>query len=92
MISITGNSMHASTEGSVFEVPDACKSHCYVIVVRRLNNLIIAHRASRLDDRGCACFHGLDQAVGEREEGVGGNDRMGERQAGILGFSDRKFG
>ena len=59
------------------------------------DDVVVAHRAARLDDGGGAGFDGGQQAVGEGEEGVGGDDRaLGQRfgKAGRLGRVERLAG
>src|ERR1700677_2700728 len=44
------------------------------------DDLLVTHRATRLNDGGGANFGDFLDAVGEREEGVGGCDRAFQRQ------------
>src|SRR5271156_1325074 len=68
---------------SVAEVADAGKDHSNTKLVGCLNDLGVTNRAARLNDRRGACLgHGLE-AIGEREEGVGGGDRALERENGL---------
>jgi hypothetical protein len=52
------------------EVADTCSNHSYVRRIRRRDDLLVAHRAARLND----CRHArVDRelgTVGEGEEGV----------------------
>src|SRR5260370_2797803 len=65
---------------SVPEVPDARKRHRYAKPVGSLDDLGVAHRATRLNNcRGAGLRDGL-QAVGEREKGVGGGNSAIERK------------
>ena len=45
----------------------------------------VAHRSAGLDDRGRAGFNRRNEAVGEREEGVGGDDRASRARLGPTG-------
>ena len=63
-------------------------------VVGGLDHLVVAHRAAGLDHRGGAGLDRDQQAVGEREERVGGDHRaFGERRGelqllrGVLGLA-----
>src|SRR3989337_1421710 len=57
----------------VSEVPDAGEEHGDVVLVCRLDDFLVAHRAARLDHRGGAGFHRFKQPVGERKKRIGGN-------------------
>ena len=62
------------------EVADAGEDHGEAGFVGGRDDLVVAHRAAGLDDGGGAGFGGGQQAVGEGEEGVGGDDRaLGQR-------------
>ena len=56
------------------EVTRAGEDHCEVVRVGGGDDLVVAHRAAGLDDRGGAGFDRGEQAVGEGEEGVGGDN------------------
>ncbi len=76
---------------SVPEVPRPVKTMARPGVVGRLDHLVVAHRAAGLDHRGGAGLRRLQQAVGEGEEGVGGDDRaLGQVSAVARGL--RRFG
>ena len=69
----------------------AGEHHGDAVLVGGGDDLVVAHRAARLDDGGGAGLDGREQAVGEGEEGVRGDDRaLGQRlgQAGGLGGVD----
>jgi hypothetical protein len=57
------------------EVPHARKHHGEAMFVGRGDDFLVAHRTARLDDGGRARLDRRQQAVGEGEEGVGGDDR-----------------
>ena len=57
------------------EVPRAGEHHGEAGGVRGLDDLVVAHRAAGLDHRRGAGLGGSEEAVGEREEGVGGHHR-----------------
>ena len=70
------------------EVPHAGEHHGDAVLVGGGDHLVVAHRAARLDHRRGAGLGRREQAVGEGEEGVRGDDRaLGQRlgQAGRLG-------
>ena len=55
------------------EMPDAGEDHGDAARVGGGDDFVVAHRAARLDHGGGAGVGGGDQAVGEGEEGVGGD-------------------
>jgi hypothetical protein len=57
----------------VAEVTHAGEDHRQTGFVGGLDDLIVAHRAARLDHHGRASFDSGQQAVGEGEEGVRGD-------------------
>ena len=61
------------------EVAGAGEDHGQAGRVGGRDDLVVAHRAAGLDDRGRPRLGRGQQAVGEREEGVGG-DRRAPRQ------------
>ena len=56
-------------------MPHAGEHHRDARLVGGGDHLVVAHRAAGLDDRGRAGLDRREQAVGEGEEGVGGDDR-----------------
>ena len=60
---------------SMPEMPHAGEHHGDAVRVGGGDHVVVAHRAARLDDRRGAGLDGRQQAVGEGEEGVGGDDR-----------------
>ena len=57
------------------KMPRAGKDHGDAVLVGGLDHLFVAHRPAGLDHRGRAGLDGDEEAVGEREEGVGGDHR-----------------
>jgi hypothetical protein len=55
------------------EVAHPGEDHGKALFIRRRDHLVVADRAARLDDGGGARFGRRQQAIGEGEEGVGGN-------------------
>ena len=53
-----------------------------------LDHFLVAHRAAGLDHGRGAGLGGREQAVGEREERVGGDHRALDLEAGQLGLDD----
>src|SRR5688500_2294111 len=74
---------------SVPEVAHAGEHHGHAALVRRGDDLVVAHAAAGLDHRGGAGFRQRVEPVAEREEGVGGDRRAGERQLGAGGLEGR---
>jgi len=59
------------------EVPDPSKRHRHAKPVGSLNNLAVAHRPSRLDNRRSASLRNGLQAIRERKKSVrGGNSPL----------------
>src|SRR5688572_9903753 len=67
---------------SVAEVAHAREYHGHAALVGRCDHLSVAHAAAGLDDRLGAGLGQRVQAVAEREEGIGGDDRAFQGQAG----------
>ena len=67
---------------SMPEMPHPGEHHRRARCVGGGDHLGVAHRSARLDDRGRAGFDGRNKAVGEREEGVGGDDRASGARLG----------
>ena len=67
--------------GLVPEVPDAGEDHRDAALVRGGDDLVVAHAAARLDHRGGAVVGDDVEAVAEREERIGRDDRSRERRA-----------
>ena len=65
---------------SMPEVAHAGEDHGKALVVGGGDHFLVAHRAARLDDGGGAGFGGRKQPVGEREEGVRGDDRAARQR------------
>src|SRR6185437_13469645 len=63
--------------GSVPEVPDAGEVQAHPGLRRGLDDLGVADRPARLDDRLDAGLRQHQQAIGEREERIAGPDRAG---------------
>src|ERR1700735_1384857 len=72
------------------EVADTSAHHSDAACVNRRHNLLVAHRAAWLDDRGHACVDRKLGAVGEGEESVGGKrSAVKESALACLGLLDR---
>ena len=54
-----------------FEMPAAREDHRNIVLVRRGNHFFVADGTAGLDDCGCTSFDCCEQAINEREEGVG---------------------
>ena len=67
------------------EVADAGKDHGHAKPVGCSDDLGVADRAAGLDDGGCTGIGDGFEAVGEREEGVGGGYGSFEREDGFHG-------
>jgi hypothetical protein len=52
------------------EMPHSRKYHSETVFVRRGNDLVVAHRAARLDYRRYAVFCGGIDAIAEREKSI----------------------
>jgi hypothetical protein len=61
------------------EMPYAGENHGHAVAVGRLDYLLVANRASGLNDGGCAGFGDFLDAIREREEGVRGRHRPFQR-------------
>ena len=62
------------------EMPDAGEHHGDAVLVGRLDDVLVAHRAARLNDRGGAGLDAGEHPVGEWEERVRRHDRaFGQR-------------
>ena len=59
---------------SMPEVAHAGEDHGEALVVGSGDHFLVAHRSARLDDGGGAGLGGRQQPIGERKEGVRGND------------------
>ena len=68
---------------SVPEVPHAGEHHGDAALVCRGDHFVVAHAAAGLDHRVAPAVDQHIEAVAEREEGVGGDDRAGERELGF---------
>src|SRR5258708_5846643 len=66
------------------EVANSGKDHGNAALVGGGDHFLVAHAAARLDHRHRAIVGDDIQAVAERKECVGGDDRSRERQAGVL--------
>ena len=55
------------------EMPRAGEHHGDAVIVGGLDHLVVAHRATGLNHGGGAGFDRHQEAIGEREEGVGGD-------------------
>lgn len=58
----------------MFEVTDACHNHGDAVIVAVFDAVVVANRAARLNngsDAGCMCDF---NAIGKREESVGGKN------------------
>ena len=51
----------------VAEMPGSGEHHGDAVFVGRLDDLVVAHRAARLDDRGRSGFDRHQQTIGKRE-------------------------
>ena len=67
---------------------DTGKDHGHSEAVSGGDDVVVADGASRLNDGDGAGFGGFLDAIGEREESVGGDDAAGERR---LRFHDGDF-
>ena len=68
-------------QNSMPEMPRAGEHHGDVVLVGGGDHLVVVHRAAGLDHRGGAGLDRDQQAVGEREERVGGDHRaLGQRR------------
>lgn len=77
---------------SVTEVAHVGEQHAHAVFVGGVDNLLIAHRATGLDDAGdTGGSRGVD-TVAEREEGVGGHDGARHGQPFILGLDAGNLG
>ena len=65
-------------------MPHAGEDHGHAMLVGGGDDFGIPHRTARLDQRGHASFRRGVDAIPEREEGVGGHDRAGDGQSGVL--------
>ena len=70
------------------EVAVAGEDHGDITLVGGLDDFGVAHGSTGLDGGGGAGFGGGDEAVGEREEGVGTDDAALERKLGFPGLPD----
>ena len=66
------------------KVPHTREDHRQPEPVGGGDDVRIAHRAARLNDRDSPCFGNGLKAVREWEESVGRRDRSGQRQHGLL--------
>ena len=62
------------------KVADSGEDHGDVEPIGRFNDCGVAHRPTRLNDGGCPCLSDGLQAIGEREEGIGGSDAALQRE------------
>src|SRR5438552_3419193 len=67
------------------EVPHAGKNHGKPGIVGGPDDLIVAHRAPRLNNRRRACFGGRYEAVGKWKKRIRGNDRSFGESLGETG-------
>ena len=59
----------------MLEMPPAGEDHRDAVLVAGRDDFVVADAAARLNDRGNARRGGLVDRVGEREKGIGGEDR-----------------
>ena len=87
--SATAQSWHPLGRPSAILVPevtDAGEDHRQPLPIGRTDHLVVAHGATRLDDgRGTGLGRG-QQSIRKREEGIGGDDGAGHRNACHLGL------
>ena len=74
----------------VTEMTYAGEHHREAALVGGGDHLVVAHAAARLDHRRGAGVGDDVEAVAEREERVGRDDRAGEREAGVLRLDARR--
>src|SRR5437868_7436876 len=73
----------------VSEVSDAGKDHCHLTIAGRLNDFIVAHRTSWLNDRSCPCLCGGDQPIRKWKKRVTCDRTALQREARFSRFPDR---
>src|SRR5258708_20696803 len=73
----------------VSEVSDAGKDHRHLTIVGRLNDLIVADRAPRLNDCGCPCLRGSNQSIRKWEKRVTCDCTALQGKARFTCFPDR---
>ena len=57
------------------EMADAGEHHRQSALVGSFDDVVIAHRSARLNDRSDASFRRGNETIGKRKEGIGRNDR-----------------
>ena len=66
------------------EMPNSGEDHGHAQPVGGGDDVLVFHRATRLDDGGGAGGCDRLEAIGEREEGVGGGHGAGKGEHGLL--------
>ena len=74
------------------EMPHARHHHRNPVLIRRLDHLIIAHRASRLNNRRRTRIGNHIQPIAKRKKCITGSDRTFERETCILRLDGGDFG
>lgn len=68
------------------EVAHSAEDHHDTTLVRSVDDLLVTHRAPRLNDALGTCIDHHIQPIAEREESVARHCSPCQRQPGVLGF------